>query len=129
VIPSAAFTPAYVIPGLIVLGVGQGLFMTPVVNAVLSEIPEAHTGAASGVLNTMQRVGNALGVAILEIPFFSALENGPAQRGFARRGLYRRIRVRRRMADRCLGRGGAASSPPSIAVVHLSSSIQKPNFS
>ena len=74
VIPSAAFTPAYVIPGLIVLGVGQGLFMTPVVNAVLSEIPEAHTGAASGVLNTMQRVGNALGVAILEIPFFSALE-------------------------------------------------------
>jgi MFS family permease len=65
VVPTAAFTPAYVIPGLAVLGVGQGLFMTPVVNAVLSEIPEVHTGAASGVLNTMQRVGNALGVAIL----------------------------------------------------------------
>jgi MFS family permease len=72
-IPGASFTPAYVIPGLIVLGVGQGLFMTPVVNAILTEIPEAHTGAASGVLNTMQRVGNALGVAILEIPFFAVL--------------------------------------------------------
>jgi EmrB/QacA subfamily drug resistance transporter len=72
-IPAASFTPAYVIPGLIVLGIGQGLFMTPVVNAVLTEIPDAHTGAASGVLNTAQRVGNAMGVAILEIPFFAAL--------------------------------------------------------
>jgi EmrB/QacA subfamily drug resistance transporter len=72
-LPPAAFTPAWIIPGLIVLGLGQGLFMTPVVNAVLTEIPEAHTGAASGVLNTMQRVGNAMGVAILEIPFFNVL--------------------------------------------------------
>ena len=61
------------------LGLGQGLFMTPVVNAVLTEIPVAHTGAASGVLNTMQRVGNAMGVAILEIPFFAVL--GRAQHG------------------------------------------------
>jgi EmrB/QacA subfamily drug resistance transporter len=74
--PASAFTPAYVIPGLTALGLGQGLFMTPVVNAVLTEIPDNHTGAASGVLNTMQRVGNALGVAILEIPFFAALERG-----------------------------------------------------
>jgi hypothetical protein len=49
--------------------------MTPVVNAVLTEIPERHTGAASGVLNTMQRVGNALGVAVLEIPFFAVLDH------------------------------------------------------
>jgi hypothetical protein len=54
---------------------GQGLFMTPVVNTVLTEIPERHTGAASGVLNTMQRVGNALGVAVLEIPFFAVLDH------------------------------------------------------
>ncbi|WP_426440365.1 MFS transporter [Bradyrhizobium genosp. P] len=74
-IPVSTFTPAYIIPGLAVLGVGQGLFMTPVVNAVLTEISEAHTGAASGVLNTMQRVGNALGIAILEIPFFSVLDH------------------------------------------------------
>ena len=72
-VPSTAFTPAYIIPGLIVLGLGQGLFMTPVMNAVLTEIPEAHTGGASGVLNTIQRVGNAMGVAILEIPFFAVL--------------------------------------------------------
>jgi EmrB/QacA subfamily drug resistance transporter len=78
-VPPAVFTPAWIIPGLIVLGLGQGLFMTPVVNAVLTEIPVAHTGAASGVLNTIQRVGNAMGVAILEIPFFAVL--GRAQHG------------------------------------------------
>src|SRR5882672_9965257 len=41
------FTPVHLIPGLIVLGMGRGLFMTPVVNAVLTEVPERHTGAAS----------------------------------------------------------------------------------
>jgi EmrB/QacA subfamily drug resistance transporter len=69
-----AFAPGYLVPGIVLLGLGQGLFMTPVVNAVLSEIPERHTGAASGVLNTMQRVGNALGVAVLEIPFFATFD-------------------------------------------------------
>jgi hypothetical protein len=38
------FTPVHLIPGLIVLGMGQGLFMTPDVNAVLTEVPERHTG-------------------------------------------------------------------------------------
>jgi hypothetical protein len=75
---AAAFIPAFVpgllVPGIMLLGLGQGLFMTPVVNAVLSEIPERHTGAASGVLNTMQRVGNALGVAVLEIPFVATFD-------------------------------------------------------
>jgi EmrB/QacA subfamily drug resistance transporter len=68
------FAPGYLVPGIVLLGLGQGLFMTPVVNLVLSEIPEQHTGAASGVLNTMQRVGNALGVAVLEIPFFATFD-------------------------------------------------------
>jgi hypothetical protein len=36
--------------------------------------PDRHTGAASGVLFTVQRVGGALGVALLEIPFFYSLE-------------------------------------------------------
>jgi hypothetical protein len=58
-----------------VLGVGQGMFMTPVLNVVLSAIPENHSGAASGVLTTVQRAGNALGVAALEVPFFMALDD------------------------------------------------------
>jgi EmrB/QacA subfamily drug resistance transporter len=78
--------PMVLLPALISLGLGQGLFMTPVMNVVLSNIEDRHTGAASGVLATVQRVGTALGVAILEIPFFAAVEHarsGGADQGSA----------------------------------------------
>ena len=48
--------------------------MTPVLNVVLNGVREWHAGAASGVLVTMQRVGNAIGVAVLGIPFFIVIE-------------------------------------------------------
>lgn len=70
----ASPTPEGLIPPLIVLGAGQGMFMTPVLNVVLSAIPEKHSGAASGVLTTVQRAGSALGVAVLEVPFFTTLD-------------------------------------------------------
>lgn len=66
-------TPVGLILPLVILGFGQGLFSTPVMNVVLSGVPDEHAGAASGVLTTMQRTGNALGVAILQIPFFATL--------------------------------------------------------
>jgi PUCC protein len=71
----ASPTPEYLILPLMVLGVGQGMFMTPVLNVVLSAIPENHAGAASGVLTTVQRAGYALGVAALEVPFFTTLDS------------------------------------------------------
>jgi hypothetical protein len=52
--------------------------MTPITNVVLSGIHEDHAGAAAGMLTTMQRAGNALGVAALEIPFFAALDHARA---------------------------------------------------
>jgi EmrB/QacA subfamily drug resistance transporter len=70
----ASPTPEALILPLIVLGIGQGMFMTPVLNVVLSAIPENHSGAASGVLTTVQRAGYALGVAALEVPFFTTLD-------------------------------------------------------
>jgi EmrB/QacA subfamily drug resistance transporter len=71
----ASPTPEYLILPLMVLGVGQGMFMTPVLNVVLSAMPENHSGAASGVLTTVQRAGSALGVAVLEVPFFETLDS------------------------------------------------------
>jgi EmrB/QacA subfamily drug resistance transporter len=65
--------PRHLVPSMIIIGAGQGLFMTPVVNVVLSGIDANHAGAAAGVLTTMQRAGNALGVAALQIPFFATL--------------------------------------------------------
>jgi NADH:ubiquinone oxidoreductase subunit 6 (subunit J) len=55
--------------------IGYGLFMTPILNAVLSGIQDRFVGAAAGVLTTMQRGGNAVDLAVLEIPFAAALDH------------------------------------------------------
>src|SRR5882672_2878969 len=57
---------AWLLPSLLLVGIGMGLFMTPILNAVMSGIHDRHV--ASGILTTMQRGGNALGVAALEVP-------------------------------------------------------------
>jgi hypothetical protein len=69
------FLPNDLIPSLLLQGIGYGLFMTPILNAVLSGIQDHFVGAAAGVLNTMQRGGNAIGMAVLEIPFAASLDH------------------------------------------------------
>jgi EmrB/QacA subfamily drug resistance transporter len=71
-----AFVPNDLIPSLLLQGIGYGLFMTPILNAVLSGIQDHFVGAAAGVLTTMQRGGNAIGMAVLEIPFAASLDRG-----------------------------------------------------
>ncbi len=75
---SSPFEPIHLVPSLVLVGVGYGFFMTPILNAVLSGIRDRHVGAASGVLTMMQRCGNALGVAVLEVPFFTVLRHALA---------------------------------------------------
>ena len=65
----------WLLPSLLLVGIGMGLFMTPILNAVMSGIHDRFVGSASGVLTTMQRGGNALGVAALEVPFFLTLSS------------------------------------------------------
>jgi EmrB/QacA subfamily drug resistance transporter len=69
------FLPADLIPSLLLQGIGYGLFMTPILNAVLSGIQDRFVGAAAGVLTMMQRGGNAVGLAALEIPFWASLDH------------------------------------------------------
>lgn len=52
-------------PGMLVLGVGQGLIMSPLFGTVLSEVPPHKAGVGSGVLATTQQSALALGVATL----------------------------------------------------------------
>jgi EmrB/QacA subfamily drug resistance transporter len=72
------FLPNDLIPSLLLQGVGYGLFMTLILNAVLSGIQDHFVGAAAGVLTTMQRGGNAIGMAVLEIPFAASLDHSRA---------------------------------------------------
>lgn len=72
----AALRPTGLIPVLMVVGAGQGLIMTPLLNLVLGFVDEAQAGMASGVISTVQQVGAALGVGVVGILFNKALVAG-----------------------------------------------------
>ncbi|MEV4443487.1 MFS transporter [Streptomyces sp. NPDC049577] len=61
------------VPSLVVVGLGMGLVVSPVVDLVLSGVPERDAGSASGVLNTALQLGAAAGVAVLGVLFFGLL--------------------------------------------------------
>jgi EmrB/QacA subfamily drug resistance transporter len=52
-------------PGLILLGFGMGATFVSVTIAATSGVPHHESGLASGLLNTSQQVGGAIGLAIL----------------------------------------------------------------
>lgn len=72
----AGLVVAHLIPALIVVGVAQGLIMTPLLNLVLGFVGEGQAGMASGVVATLQQVGAALGVAVVGVLFGAALAAG-----------------------------------------------------
>jgi EmrB/QacA subfamily drug resistance transporter len=61
------------IPGLLLLGLGQGLLVTPLFNTILGGISPDEIGSASGMLSTTQQVGGAFGVALVGILFATVL--------------------------------------------------------
>ncbi|HEY1644366.1 MAG TPA: MFS transporter [Streptosporangiaceae bacterium] len=67
-------------PGMAVAGLGQGLVMSPLFGTVLSEVPPASAGAASGVLTTTQQTALALGVATLGSLFIALAGDGVGMR-------------------------------------------------
>ncbi|MFH8221603.1 MFS transporter [Streptomyces sp. NPDC018057] len=68
---------------LVVMGVGMGLIVAPLTDAVLSEVPREHAGSASGLINTVQQMGNALGLGLVSVVFFGVIGDRltPAQVG------------------------------------------------
>ncbi|WP_406177480.1 MFS transporter [Streptomyces canus] len=68
---------------LVVMGAGMGLIVAPLTDAVLSEVPREHAGSASGLINTVQQMGNALGLGLVSVVFFGVIGDDlrPAQVG------------------------------------------------
>jgi EmrB/QacA subfamily drug resistance transporter len=58
---------------LLVVGMGMGLFVVPVFDTIIAAVTDAETGSASGVLNAIQQLGGAVGVAVLGTVFFTVL--------------------------------------------------------
>jgi hypothetical protein len=56
-----------------IAGVGLTLILVPLNDLALAQTDVANAGAASGVLNTFQQVGGALGVAVISAIFFDVV--------------------------------------------------------
>jgi hypothetical protein len=67
-----------VIP-LIVTGVGFGMVVAPTIDLLLGQVPTKEAGSASGLLNTGQQLGTALGVALVGVVFFGQLDHDSAR--------------------------------------------------
>jgi MFS family permease len=59
---------------LFLSGAGQGMFSAPNTSAIMSSVPAAHRGAASGMRSTFQNSGTALSIGV----FFSLMTAGLA---------------------------------------------------
>jgi EmrB/QacA subfamily drug resistance transporter len=65
----------WLIPGLVISGVGMGLVIPLMPAIVLARVKPEHAAAASGVLSTAQQAGGAIGVAVIGAVFYSALRS------------------------------------------------------
>jgi predicted MFS family arabinose efflux permease len=71
---------ALMLPGLLLVGAGMGLCITPLNAIALANVEPRSAGSASGIMSTVQQVGNALGTALSGVIFFGALDGGTPTR-------------------------------------------------
>jgi MFS family permease len=63
-------------PGLLLIGLGLGLMLTPSVNLVQSSFPEAKQGEISGLSRSVSNLGSSFGTAIAGTILVSDLASG-----------------------------------------------------
>jgi EmrB/QacA subfamily drug resistance transporter len=63
------------VPGLLLVGAGLGASFGPLFSFILSSVTMDEVGSASGVMEAVQQLSTALGVAILGTIFFSVFEH------------------------------------------------------
>jgi len=73
VIPASDLNDWIFILPLLIAGLGNGFFLAPNIQFIVSTVANTEAGAASGVINTMQRLGTAIGVAVIGSILFGSL--------------------------------------------------------
>ena len=68
---------------LLLAGVGTGMTIAPNQDFVLAKVPRREAGTAAGVLGTSQRVGTAIGIAIIGTVLFGSLKFVPGPHAVA----------------------------------------------
>ncbi|MET7773050.1 MFS transporter [Nocardia sp. NPDC005366] len=64
---------------LLLTGAGFGMVVAPTIDLLLGQVPAREAGSASGLLNTGQQLGTALGVALVGVVFFTQLDHDSAR--------------------------------------------------
>jgi hypothetical protein len=102
------------VPGLVVVGLGTGLGVTPLIGTVLSGVRREHVGAVAGAIPTAFQVGQVCGIAVIGLVFFSALGDQPgAVRAASYLGAYEAtVPLLAVLAAVCLALAFALPRPP-----------------
>ena len=122
-------------PGFVLAGVGLGFAFIPVTIAALMGISDDEAGLASGLINTSQQIGGAVGVALLATVFTSRTAelraSGTAADVAFTDGLSRAFLVGALMAVLGLAatlvliRGGSPETEPAAAEASVASGAQR----
>jgi EmrB/QacA subfamily drug resistance transporter len=75
----ASLTSWDLVPAELLLGIGMGLLIAPLFSIILAAVNDEEVGSASGVLNAIQQLGSAVGVAVIGTVFFSVLAHSGFQ--------------------------------------------------
>jgi EmrB/QacA subfamily drug resistance transporter len=80
-VPSPEITNWELLGPLAIAGLGSGLFIAPNAQFIVATVDRAEAGAASGVVGTAQRIGSAIGIAVIGSLFFGSLAVTPSGAG------------------------------------------------
>ena len=68
---------------LLIAGLGTGMTIAPNQDFVLATVPRQEAGTAAGILGTSQRVGTAIGIAVIGTVLFGSLKFRPGPHAVA----------------------------------------------
>lgn len=71
--PASALSHWQLLVPLFIAGLGNGCFIAPNVQFIVATVDRAEAGAASGVISVMQRIGSAIGIAVVGSVLFGTL--------------------------------------------------------
>lgn len=72
-VPAADLNHWQLLPPLFVAGLGNGFFIAPNTAFIVATVSPTEAGAASGVVATSQRIGSAIGIAVVGSVLFGSL--------------------------------------------------------
>ena len=80
-IPAGDLTNWALLLPLLIAGLGNGLFIAPNAQFIVATVDRSEAGGASGVIGVMQRIGSAIGIAVVGSVLFSGLASRIGREG------------------------------------------------